>query len=52
MGTKVRADRSEVYTESQVKSDVPLDHSESQRETSGHCQDTLRIKACSLVPQK
>lgn len=32
MGTKVRVDRSEVYTESQVKSDVPLDHSESQSE--------------------
>lgn len=52
MGTKERADRSEVCRESQVKSGDPLGLSESQRETSGHCQDALEIKDCFLVPQK
>lgn len=52
MGTKVRADSSEVYRERQVKSDDHLDHSESQREANGHCQDALGIQDCFLVPQK
>ena len=52
MGAKVRADRSEVEYRKPREEWWSLRHSESQRETSGHCQDPLGIKDCFLVPQK